>query len=123
MNRKVKKAIKRTPKSILICTIVFLILGFVIGFSIITIISKNDTFELIGEKSITLNINEEYKEEGVNAISLGKDIKDKLVIEGNIDTSTPGEYTLIYTLKDSFKYKNIKRVRYIKVLNGSDNHE
>jgi len=121
--KEVKKVLKKTNKSILICSILFLILGFAIGFTIITLITKNDTFELIGDKTITLNVNDEYVEQGVKVISFNKDLKDKISIESNVNTSIEGEYTIVYTIKDSFKYKNIKRVRYVRVVMGSDNNE
>lgn len=120
---KIKKTFKKLPKSILICLIVFFIIGIPIGYFSLNAISKNDKFEIIGEKSITLNINEEYEEQGATAIQFGKNIDGNIVIESNVDTTTEGEYMVVYTVNSSFKYKNIKRVRYITVMNGSDNHE
>lgn len=123
MKKQVKKAIRKTPKSILICIILFLILGFAIGYTSILIFSRNDTFEINGSKNITLNLNEEYKEQGAKAIAFGKNITNNIVIDGNVDTSTEGEYLVVYTIKSSFKYKDIKRVRYVTVVNGGDNNE
>lgn len=93
------------------------------GYVTVMVFTKNDTFELIGEKNIELTVNEEYKEQGVKIISFGKDIKDKIEIESNVDTSKEGEYTVIYTVKSIFKYKDVKKVRYISVTNGSDVNE
>ena len=115
--------IRKTPKSILICIMTFLVLGFIIGYSSILILSKNDSFEINGDKTITLNINDEYKEQGAKAIEFGIDLSKNIQIESNLDTSNEGEYVVIYTVKSSFKYKNIKRVRYINVINGGDNNE
>ncbi len=123
MKRKLKKTIKKTPKSILICFILFLVLGFLIGYVSILVLSKNDKFEINGEKTITLNLNQEYKEEGAKAIAFGLDITDKIEIDSNLDTTKEGEYIIIYTVKSSFKYKDIKRVRYVNVVNGGENNE
>ena len=88
----------------------------------VSYLTKNDTFELIGDKNITLEINETYTEQGVKIISFGKDLKNEVKIESNLDTSKEGVYTIIYTINSS-RYKNIKRVRYITIANGSDNNE
>ena len=121
MKKKIVKKIKNTHKSILICFFTFLILGIIMGYVVSSIFTRNDTFELIGDKEITLNLNEEYKEEGVKVISFGIDLKDKITIESNLNTSIEGEYIIVYTVK-SLKYKDIKRVRYVTVVNGSDNN-
>lgn len=123
MKRNVKKIVKKTNKSILICIFLFLIIGFAGGYGLTMFMTKDDTFELIGDKNITLNLNEEYKEQGVEAISFGKDLKDNIIIDSNVDTTKEGEYTVVYSIKSSLKYKNIKRVRYVSVVIGSDNHE
>lgn len=120
MKKKTKKTIKKVPKSIYICLFLFLSLGLIGGYFTVNILTKNDTFELIGEKNITLNLNQEYSEQGVKVISFGKNLNDKVEIASDLDTSKEGEYTIIYTIKDSYKYKNIKRVRYVSVRNGSD---
>ena len=96
-------------------------MGATTGFLITPALTKNDKFELIGEKNITLNLNQEYVEQGVIAISFGQNLNNKVNIESNLDTTKEGEYTIIYTI-NSLKYKNIKRVRYITVRNGSENN-
>lgn len=122
MKKEIKKIAKKTHKSIIICILIFLIIGFASGYGVTLLVTKNDTFELIGDKNITLNVNQQYQEKGVKAISFGKDLKDEVVITSNVDTTKEGEYTVIYTIKSSLKYKNIKRVRYVSVVNGSDNN-
>ena len=117
-----KRKFKRLKKKILLFFTLFLILGTAIGYFGSIWLTKNDTFELIGDKNITLNINDEYDEQSVKVISYGIDLKDKVSIDSNIDTSKEGEYRVIYTV-NSLKYKNIKRVRYITVRNGSENND
>ena len=118
--RKITKAIKNTNKSIILCFIIFLVLGLGAGFATSKILTLNDTFEIIGEQTITLNVGETYNDEGARAIEFHKDISDQIVIEGleQIDTSVEGEYIIIYTL-NSKRYKNIQRVRYVIVTSES----
>lgn len=123
MKRKINKIVKKTNKSILVCIILFFIIGFVGGYAAIFMFTQNDTFEIVGDKNITLNLNQEYIEQGAKAISFSKDISQNIKIETDLDISKEGEYTVIYTVKDSFKYKDIKRVRYVTVTNGSDTNE
>ena len=123
MKKEIKKVIKKTNKRILFCLFLFLFIGIIGGYATVMVFTRNDTFELNGEKSIVLKVNQEYKEEGVNIISFGKNIKDKVEIESNVDTSKEGEYTVVYTVKSIFKYKDVKRVRYVSVQNGSDTNE
>ena len=98
----------------------FLVLGITTGYATSLLLTKNDKFELIGEKNMILNLNETYNEQGASAISFGKNLGDKINIESNVDTSKEGEYVVIYTVK-SLKYKDIKRVRYVTVKAGDVN--
>lgn len=58
---------------------------------------------LIGDAKVELTVGEEYKELGVKAVDncLG-DISSNVVVEGSVDTKTPGTYTLTYTVKDAY---------------------
>ncbi len=124
---KVKKAVKNSHPITLILGIVFLIIGAVAGFFTCKIITKNDTFELIGESQINIAINGDttYVDAGVTCVAFGRDESDKVVVKTNmtqnadgsytIDTSTQGEYYIIYTVEDSLRYNDIQRVRVITV--------
>ena len=121
MNKRVaKQIIKKSNKSILICFLLFLLIGIISGYFINKELTKKDTFEIIGDKNITINLNEEYIEVGARAISYGKDLKDKIEIESNVDITKEGRYVVTYSVKDSFKYKNIIRVRYVTVISNGD---
>ena len=116
------KAVKKTHKSIIICFLLFLILGIGAGGATTYVLTKNDTFEIIGEKTINLTIDDTYTDEGAKAIELNKDISNEIKIEGLelVDTSKEGVYIITYTL-DSKLYKNIKLYRYIVVESGENN--
>ena len=57
---------------------------------------------LKGSKTVTLKLNETYKEEGaVAADDKDGDITSKIVTTGKVDTSKVGTYTITYTIEDS----------------------
>ena len=128
--RKIKKEVKSETKkqvkkitTLTVCLmVVFAIVGIAGGWITYTQICKNDTFEVIGEKNITLNIGDSYTytEQGVKIISYGKDISNKVKIKTNIpengilDTSFETEYYVIYTVDDA-NYGDIQKVRVITV--------
>ena len=122
--KKMIKAIKKTNKSILVCSILFLLIGIVSGYGTAKYLTRNDTFEIIGDKTITLNLNDTYTDSGAKAIEFNKDITDEIIVEGleDIDTSKEGKYMIVYRL-NSKRYKDIKRVRYVVVKESGDSNE
>lgn len=54
------------------------------------------TIALIGEESITLKMNENYEEQGATALRNNEDISNNVIMDGNVDTTKPGEYKLKY---------------------------
>lgn len=125
--RKAKSKIKRIHPLSFVIWILCLALGAGLGVGAYRVVSANDRFTLRGEKSYTLPIGGEvtYKDKGVEIVSFGGDISDRVSIETNltetdeegvykIDTSQGGEYYIIYTV-DSIKYGEIQRVRTITV--------
>ena len=57
---------------------------------------------LNGESFITLIVGDTYSEAGAVAFTyLGEDITNNLVITGSVDTSSPGIYTVTYTVSDA----------------------
>ncbi|MBO4816347.1 MAG: transglycosylase domain-containing protein [Clostridia bacterium] len=62
------------------------------------------TIKLNGSNSITLNLNEKYKEEGATATdNKDGDLTSKIVITGKVDTKKAGIYILTYKVEDSAK--------------------
>ncbi|MBQ7885228.1 MAG: DUF5011 domain-containing protein [Clostridia bacterium] len=101
---KMKNTIKKTSTfTKVLCVFLFVICccgGAYATYSI----TKNDTFELIGESLIELSIGEEYIEQGVKAIAFGKDISSQVIRTGTVDKQTKGEYILKYTV-NNFRFK------------------
>ena len=58
--------------------------------------------KLIGDEVLYLNLNETYIEPGYEVSdNYDKDIEDKVIVIGNVDTSKSGVYTLEYKVIDS----------------------
>lgn len=77
---------------------------------------------LKGDNEISLFIDDNYEEQGVNAKdSSGNDITDKVIITGKVDTSKIGEYTITYKIDDS-NYEEASITRKIIVEIKEDTH-
>lgn len=58
--------------------------------------------KLNGSTTITVNLNESYKDPGATATdNKDGDLTDKIKISGKVDTSKAGTYTITYTVEDS----------------------
>ncbi len=127
-----KKALKKLHTTTKVLIVVALLIG--IGAGVLTgyLMSKNDTFELKGQKSYQIELNTVegaapflYEEEGVDAIAFGQDVSDKVKVETTLAKDASGHYiipldkegvyTITYTV-DSLKFdgtfgEEIRRVR------------
>lgn len=113
-----EKAVKKSHPATLILAILFLIVGAVAGVVLSRELTKNDKFELIGEKQVELAIGESYKEAGVKIISFGRDISDKVAYGGDFVTMgeipEEGIYQIVYTV-DDFRWGDYQLVRTVIV--------
>lgn len=60
--------------------------------------------EITGEASYTMKQDETFDQANLNLIAIDnfdKDISDKITTKDNVDTTTPGEYTLTFKVSDS----------------------
>lgn len=72
--------------------------------------------ELIGEKTKTIFVDDEYKEEGYNVSdNCDKDITNKVVVEGAVNTKEVGEYTIKYSAEDKYGNK-AEEIRTVHVM-------
>ena len=131
--RKVKSSAKKTFRSIgvkgILIILLFFIIGAGIGVGITYFISKDDCFVINGVDEITLclgDVNSDewmYQDEGVKAISLGRDISSNVIIETNLKTNdngkyyaeSEGTYYMIYKF-DDIKYGKIFTVERIRLI-------
>lgn len=131
MARKRKSALAKSVKKLSALSICLIVLFFVIGvgagYFTVYSITKDDTFEVLGQKNITLNVGDEYtyEELGVKAIAYGKDISGDVKIEYHgftissggtaiIDTSVENEFYVVYTFDDG-KFGKITKIRFITI--------
>ena len=110
---KTSKTSKKSTKIGLFSLIILLIIGGVAGyFTSRYVLTKDDIFEVIGDKTITLSLGETYQDEGAIAIAFGKDVSSEIKVETNVDYEKEGTYYIRYTV-DNIRYLNIERYRTI----------
>lgn len=126
-NKKRVNSKKKKSKALLLIVLLLIIVA------VIFIFQKKNTkpaIELIGDSKITINIGEEYKEEGAKAFINGKEVDTQ--IKGSIDTSIPGEYLFTYSATNETNGKTNTISRIVVVidnippvikLNGRENIE
>lgn len=139
--KKVKKSAKRAAKKLHPATKVVAVLCLLIGIAagaVYTLhVSANDRFLLRGNTAYSVDLGDSftYTEEGVEAISFGRDVSGKLRVEtslqkdgaGNyiIPTDKEGVYTITYTV-DCYKFGEhapngvIKRIRTFTVCGSEE---
>lgn len=114
--------------------IIFIIVCIVFVTVILLLENKSDDsyIELIGEETVKVYQNEEYKELGYNIITDNNANNYSVKVFGSVDTKKIGSYDLIYSLYDKNDKLVIKKVRKVEVienpidsvtlsLNGDDN--
>lgn len=107
----IKKA-KKVKLPIIITILVDLCLLGHVGYSYF---SEEPQLNLKGLSELSIQANEVYHEEGVQAKYHEKDVSNQVVIKGAVDTTNPGTYVIIYQYtygKD--KVKELKRVIYVE---------
>lgn len=102
---KLQKELKKVNSATIIFVVIFAIIGVGAGFGATYFLTKNDVFELKGESEITLQVGDEYVEQGATAVAFGKDISSSIEIIGEVDTTTEGRYVVKYKVK-SFRFAN-----------------
>lgn len=120
MNKKKVNGFKLARAIVLAVLLVAVIVGLFALFSkknAIPTVSKPETtaskkdeiapiITLNGEKEITINLNDNYKDDGCKAEdNIDGDITSKVTITGEVDTKKEGEYTINYTVEDSSNNK------------------
>lgn len=117
MQRAAEKAVKKTHIATVVLTVLFFVIGCVGGVIISMQLTKNDKFELIGDKTVFLEIGEKFVEPGVTVISFGKDVSDKITVGGDfatLDTNFEGIYQIVYKI-DDLRWGDFQRVRTVIV--------
>lgn len=105
---------KNTKKKLIIIASIILLILVIVLVIIINLVNKKNYKEYLvinGNEDMVIYQNEEYNDPGYNAYdSKGKNLNDNVIVSGEVDYSTVGEYTITYTLNEIIK------TRYIKVI-------
>ncbi len=90
-------------KKKIVISIFSILVLFVTGIWLIYYCNEKVIITLNGERSISLDLNKEYKDEGavarVCSFNKCKDVTDTIVIKEDIDVNTIGQYKIIYEVK------------------------
>ena len=112
--KNIEKVKKKHPFAFIVVIALFAV-GIFGGYFTVKTLTKNDTFELIGEKYITLTLGQSYQDEGAKAVFFGRDMSGEIVAENNIDYSSVGQYYIKYEYSN-FLYKDITIYRYVTII-------
>ncbi|MDD2370447.1 MAG: polysaccharide deacetylase family protein [Firmicutes bacterium] len=82
---------------------------FLISFCIGLFIYLTPQIELVGNSQLNIAVGKEYKELGVKARFGHFDISENIIIEGLVDTSLLGEYTLNYSVENFIFTADVNR--------------
>lgn len=107
-------------KRTIICITIVTILIAVIASLLLYFNYENNTIptiSLIGDKSINLQLNDKYEEQGAKAFLKENDVSSDIIVDGEVDTKKVGEYKLKYTI---FNSKNENPVSVERVVNIED---
>lgn len=119
VQKAAEKAVKKAHTATVVLAILFFVIGCIGGVIVSMQLTKNDKFELNGEKTVYLEIGEKYIEQGVTVISFGKDVSDKITTGGDfgaMNTDIEGVYQIVYKI-DDLRWGDYQRVRTVIVGN------
>lgn len=96
--------------------ITFVLFFFVVSAAIWLVAYSEYVFSLVlqGKSHVELRLCEYYEDEGVKARYLAADGLERVKVDSNLDTQTPGEYEITYTMA------HLSVTRYITVGNEMD---
>ena len=75
-------------------------MGLFIAYGFTYIWNEKPVLTVNGPAEMTLEMPEKYEEQGASATVGDSDLSKQLVISGEVDDQTPGDYTVTYTLKN-----------------------
>lgn len=121
--KKAGKQLKKLGAGAILGAVLLLIVGAVGGYFGVKVLTKKDCFELNGNDEITLQLGENYLDEGAKIISFGKDVSDDVTIETNLKENTDGTYCaeeegtyyIVYK-SNNFKYGTLFKVQKIRLI-------
>ncbi len=121
--KKTTKKLKKLSFSVIMLSLVLLAMGATGSYFGMKYLVRNDVFELNGKDEITLQIGENYTDEGAKVIAFGKNEESKIKIETNLTKNADGTYTateegtyyITYTV-DNLKYGTLFKIKKIRLI-------
>ncbi|MFK8031289.1 MAG: immunoglobulin-like domain-containing protein [Gammaproteobacteria bacterium] len=78
------------------------------------------TISLLGDRTKILSLGEDYLEDGATALDVQDgDLSTQIMIEGQVDSSTVGDYLVRYSVTDSSNTVAIEKIRIVRVMGNS----
>ena len=106
---------KLWKKILIVIVTLIMCLGIVVS---IFYFSVKPEIKINGEERFVLNLGDEYKEDGVKAFILNKDVSSDVIVNGNVDTSKVGSYKIEYLITSKFIKNKSSVVRYVDVVDN-----
>ena len=107
-NKTIVSSVKNNIKKIIIVAVSLIVL-IILLLLIISLFKNKVDFRLLGDKNIKLTEGSEYIEPGYIAIDKnGVDLSDEVIIDNNVDTSTMGNYRVVYKLRHKTLQRKIE---------------
>lgn len=121
--KKANKQIKKLGAGAMLGALLLLVVGAVGGYFGVQMLTKKDCFELIGKDEITLQLGENYVDEGAKIVAFGKDVSEDITIEtdlkknmdGTFTAEEEGTYYIVYK-SNNFKYGSLFKVQKIRLI-------
>lgn len=95
-----------TVSILFIITSILALIGFLVDKNVIYL---KDGFYLLGDEVVTVGYNRIYKDAGYIAKLNGEDLKNKVTVNSNLDTSKLGIYNIAYVLDLGYTKKELTR--------------
>lgn len=92
-----------------IAPIFLLVLAITGIIALITVTTKDFVIELHGKENIVLEFGEDYQEAGATALLNGAEMKDAVIVEGQVSPDRLGSYTVTYTAKYFWRTAKVER--------------
>lgn len=127
--KSAQKLAKKKRSALCWIALIFLAIGFAVGYFSAEYLCSNDCFFINGDSHITVQKGTDYtyQDEGATVISFGRDLSTEISIDTDltptengtylIDTSTEQTFTITYTV-DDLRFRGVKKVRFITVTGG-----
>lgn len=110
-DKKEKKKRKINKKVLISILVSFVLIVIIVAICFIFFIPN---VKLLGSRVVTIKLNDNYKDKGVEATYQGRDITDEVKVKNNIDYAKVGTYEITYIVKKGIF--QVEKTRTVKVI-------